>query len=118
MPEAQIILAQAATYLASAPKSNASYVAIKQAMDDVRARPLEPIPLHLRNAATGLLKDLGYGKDYKYPHDFPGGFVRENYFPEGWQNRVYYRPGNAGAEEPIRERLKSWWPDRYDEKKE
>lgn len=118
MPEAQIILAQATTYLASAPKSNASYVAIKQAMDDVRARPLGPIPLHLRNAATGLLKDLGYGKDYKYPHDFPGGFVRENYFPEGWQNRVYYRPGNAGAEEPIRERLKSWWPDRYDEKKE
>ncbi len=118
MPEAQIILAQATTYLASAPKSNASYVAIKQAMDDVRNRPLEPIPLHLRNAATGLLKDLGYGKSYRYPHDFPGGFVRENYLPEGWQDRVYYRPKAAGAEETIRKRLKTWWPDRYEEKKE
>ncbi|MDQ7053837.1 MAG: replication-associated recombination protein A [candidate division KSB1 bacterium] len=118
MPEAQIILAQATTYLASAPKSNASYVAIKQAMNDVRNRPLEAIPLHLRNAATGLLKDLEYGKDYQYPHDFPGGFVRENYFPEGWQDRVYYRPKAAGAEEAIRKRLKTWWPDRYEEKKE
>lgn len=109
MPEAQIILSQAATYLASVPKSNASYLAINQAMQDVRELSPEPVPLHLRNAPTSLMKKEGYAKDYKYPHDFPDHFVNENYMPTEKKDKIYYQPTDQGYEKTIRERLKRLW---------
>ena len=113
MPEAQIVLSQAATYLASAPKSNASYKAIAAAMQDVQNKPVQPVPLHLRNAPTALMAQQGYAKDYRYPHDFPDAFVPETYLPEGLQDRTYYRPTRHGAERTIAERLQKLWPKRY-----
>ncbi|MEA1963721.1 MAG: replication-associated recombination protein A [Candidatus Aerophobetes bacterium] len=92
MPEAQINLAQAATYLASAPKSNASYKGLLEAKEDVRKNLNLPVPLHLRNAPTTLMKELGYGKNYKYPHNFPQGKVDQKYLPEGLEKKKYYKP--------------------------
>ena len=92
MPEAQINLAQAATYLASAPKSNASYRGLLAAKEDVRGTLNLPVPLHLRNPVTSLMKRLGYGKDYKYPHALPGGKVEQEYLPKELRKRKYYRP--------------------------
>ena len=112
MPEGRIVLAQATTYLASAPKSNASYLAVEQALEDVRRRPDEAVPLHLRNAPTGLMKELGYGAEYRYSHDHPGSFVEQQYLPDGMTDRVYYRPTENGGEKKIRERLLSWWRNR------
>ncbi len=112
MPEARIILSQCTTYLASAPKSNAAYVAISEAMEDAQKGPDAPVPLHLRNAPTGLLKDLGYGGDYKYAHDFAGNVVDQQYLPDTLKNNCYYRPTENGREKDIRERLKRWWPER------
>lgn len=109
MPEAQLVLAQTATYLASCPKSNASYVALAEAMADVRTKPDEPVPLHLRNAPTGLMRNLGYGAGYKYSHEFTGNFVEQQYLPDGLKDRVYYRPTEQGSEKKIRERLLAWW---------
>jgi putative ATPase len=109
MPEARIILSQCATYLASAPKSNASYLAIEDAMRDVRTKPNEPVPLHLRNAPTSLMKDLGYGNTYEYAHDFEGSFVEQDYLPESMRKNIYYRPTNNGREQTIRERLNNLW---------
>ncbi|MBN2102426.1 replication-associated recombination protein A [bacterium] len=116
MPEARIILSQAATYLASAPKSNAAYLAIDQAMADLPEFGQEPVPLHLRNAPTGLMKDMDYGKDYKYAHDYPGGFVDQTYLPDKLKDMIYYRPKNFGAEKIIRERLAYWWGKRKNRK--
>ena len=82
MPEARIILAQCTTYLASSPKSNASYLGIESAISDVRNKPLYPVPLHLRNAPTKLMKEIGYGKEYKYPHEFKDHFIEEDYLPK------------------------------------
>lgn len=93
MPEAQINLAQAVTYLASAPKSNASYVGLLAAKKDVKETLNLPVPLHLRNPVTSLMKNLGYGKDYKYPHNFPKGKVEQEYLPKGLEKKKYYRPG-------------------------
>ncbi|MBD3290394.1 AAA family ATPase [candidate division KSB1 bacterium] len=112
MPEAQIILAQVATYLASVPKSNAAYLAINQAMEDVRKTPAEPVPLHLRNAPTQLMKDEGYADGYKYPHDFPEHFVDENYLPESKKNVIYYEPSESGYEKTLKERLLRLWKKR------
>lgn len=109
MPEAQIILAQAATYLASCPKSNASYAAISAALADVRSKPQESVPLHLRNATTGLMNDLGYGKDYRYSHNYDQHFVEQQYLPDGVKDKLYYRPTEIGEEKSIRERLNAWW---------
>jgi putative ATPase len=108
-PEGELALAQAAVYLATAPKSNRTYVAWQRAMKDAEAGGTLPVPLHLRNAPTRLMQDLGYGKEYKYPHDFADGFVRENYFPEELGRRSYYRPSEAGHEKVIAERLRNWW---------
>ncbi len=116
MPEARIILAQVATYLASAPKSNAAYVAISEATEDVRQKPLVSVPLHLRNAPTRLMKQLGYAAGYKYPHDYEGGFVRENYRPPEDSRKVYYRPTQHGFEKRLRDRLRQLWPERYRDK--
>lgn len=108
MPEARIILAQATIYLASAPKSNASYLAGENALKDVEQQPLPPVPLHLRNAPIPGMKDFGSGLGYRYPHDFPGHFVEQNYFPEGWKESVYYNPSSEGKEREIKDRLQKW----------
>jgi putative ATPase len=116
MPEAQIVLSQAATYLASVPKSNASYLAIAEAMQEVQNSPPEPVPLHLRNAPTKLMKQEGYGKDYKYPHDFPSHFVQENYLPENKKDKIFYQPTEFGYEKTIKERLEELWKKRRQKK--
>lgn len=109
MPEARIVLAQTTTYLASAPKSNAAYLAIGRAYQDAGTLPPYPVPLHLRNAPTGLMKSQGYGSGYKYAHDFPGHFVEQDYLPEELRQRQYYKPGTEGREGRILERLRSLW---------
>jgi putative ATPase len=108
LPEGSLALAQAAVYLATAPKSNALYTAYQGVERDVRELENMPVPLHIRNAPTSLMKDLGYGKDYKYPHDFPGHFVEEEYLPENLRGRVYYRPSGLGFEQEIKRRLDYW----------
>ncbi len=109
MPEARIILAQCATYLAAAPKSNASYAGIEKAIEDVRNKPLYAIPLKLRNAPTKLLKELGYHKGYKYAHKGEKNFVLENYLPEELKDTQYYFPTDNGIEKSLKERLKNLW---------
>jgi putative ATPase len=116
LPEARINLAQGATYLASCPKSNASYEGIGEALSDVKSAGASAVPpLHLRNAPTKLMKEIGYGKGYRYPHSFPGHFVDEHYFPEQMEPKAYYRPTGEGREKFIRERLEGLWKDRYKE---
>jgi len=109
MPEARIMLAQTATYLASAPKSNASYLAIEEALQDVKNLPNLPVPLHLRNAPTRLMENFGYGENYKYAHDFPGHFVEQQYLPDNLKDKIYYKPMDIGKEKEIRERLNRLW---------
>jgi putative ATPase len=109
MPEARIVLAQTAAYLASAPKSNASYLAIDQALGDVRNLPNLPVPLPIRNAPTKLMDELGYGKEYKYSHDFPGHFIEQQFLPDNLKDKLYYKPTELGREKDIRERLNRWW---------
>jgi putative ATPase len=109
MPEARIVLAQTAAYLASAPKSNASYLAIDQALADVRNLPNLPVPIPIRNAPTKLMEELGYGKEYKYSHDFPGHFIEQQFLPDNLKDKLYYKPTDLGREKDIRERLNRWW---------
>jgi len=109
MPEGSLVLAQATTYLASAPKSNASYKALSAAMQDIKEKPLGPIPLHIRNAPTPLMAQQGYGVEYKYPHDYPENFVEQNYLPENLREALYYQPTANGAEAGMAERLRRWW---------
>jgi putative ATPase len=106
MPEGFIPLSQGAAYLATAPKSNASYKAYKEAKKDVLEKGTLPVPLHIRNAPTKLMKGLGYGKDYQYPHDDKSGYVKEEYLPEGLRGKKYYRPTDRGYELVIRELIK------------
>ncbi len=112
MPEARIILAQCATYLASSPKSNASYMGMEKAFADVKNQPLYNVPVYLRNAPTKLMKDIGYGREYKYPHDYENHFVAENYLPEELKNTQYYFPTENGQEKSLKERLKLLWKNR------
>lgn len=109
MPEARIILSQCVTYLASSPKSNAAYLAIKKAEQDVKNNPLYAVPLNLRNAPTSLMKSIGYGKEYKYPHDFDNNFIPQNYLPMEMKKTQYYFPTENGQEKILKERLKSIW---------
>ncbi len=109
LPEARIILSQCATYLASSPKSNASYLAIEKAASDVKNKPLYPVPFNLRNAPTNLMKQLGYGKDYKYAHEFNNHFVEQNYLPEELKGVQYYKPTEIGQEKNLKERLSKLW---------
>ena len=108
MPEGRIPLAQAVTYLATAPKSNAAYVAVSEAQKEVRQSAALPVPHHLRNAPTGLMKDLGYGKDYQYAHNQTNSVVTQEHLPEALSGTKYYRPKDSGYEKTIRERL-DWW---------
>ena len=109
MPECQIVMSQTAAYLAAAPKSNAAYLAIKKALEDVKQQPDAPVPLRLRNAPTGLMRDLGYGEDYHYAHDYDQHFVKENYLPDDLRGRIYYFPTTMGREKQIKERLEKLW---------
>ncbi|MDQ3892984.1 MAG: replication-associated recombination protein A [Actinomycetota bacterium] len=112
MPEGRIPLAQIATYLASAPKSNASYVAVGRALEDVQRGPVPEVPMHLRNATTALMKNEGYGAGYRYAHsDDPEG-MNDHYLPEELAGRVYYKPSESGAEKGIKERLDRWRSER------
>jgi putative ATPase len=107
-PEGELALAQAAIYLACAPKSNAIYKAYGQVMREIQATGALPVPFHLRNAPTRLMKALGYGKEYLYPHDDPDGIVDQAYLPEGLTKKSFYHPKKAGYEEKIRKRLENW----------
>ena len=109
MPEARIILAQCVTYLASSPKSNASYLGIESALNEVRKNPLNGVPNHLRNAPTKLMKEIGYGKNYKYAHDFDNHFVEENYLPDDLKNKQFYFPSENGQEKRLKDWLKFLW---------
>ncbi len=109
MPEGRIPMAEATVYLAACPKSNSAYMALEQALDDVRKMPNDPVPLHLRNAVTGLMRQMGYGRDYKYSHDYEGHFVEQDFLPATLKERRYYRPGQEGAEAEIADRLERWW---------
>ena len=106
LPEGRIPLAQAVTYLASAPKSNASYKAMLAAAEDVKQHGPLPVPLHLRNAPTPLMKHLGYGRDYKYAHDFPGHVAEQQHLPDKLKERRYYEPSESGQERETKERLR------------
>jgi putative ATPase len=105
LPEGRIILGQAVTYLATAPKSNAAYLAIDAALAEVRKSGALPVPLHIRNAPTRLMKDEGYGKGYKYAHDYRDGYTPQQYLPESLQGKTFYAPTNRGYEKYISERL-------------
>lgn len=111
MPEGRIPLAEATVYLATAPKSNSTYAAINQALEDARQQANEPVPLHLRNAVTGLMRQMGYGKDYKYSHDYEGHFAHQEFLPPSLKGRRYYQPTQEGTEKQIADRLKKWWGD-------
>ena len=109
MPEARIPLAEATVYLATAPKSNSAYQALENALEDVRKLPNDPVPLHLRNAVTGLMSGMGYGKGYRYAHEFEGHFTEQDYLPPSVQGRRYFQPSTEGQEKEIKERLENWW---------
>ncbi len=108
LPEGDLALAQAAVYLATAPKSNAIYKAYQQVQRDVRELENQSVPLHIRNPVTSLMEDLGYGKDYKYPHDYPDHFVEEEYLPDNLKGKTYYHPTEQGFEKEIKRRLEVW----------
>jgi putative ATPase len=107
-PEGELSLAQAVTYLATAPKSNAVYAAYNSVMHDIRRTGSLPVPLHLRNAPTALMKDLGYGQGYQYAHDEPNALVDQHHLPPGLEGKIYYQPTNRGYEAIIRDRLSKW----------
>jgi putative ATPase len=108
-PEGELALAQAAIHLATAPKSNAIYTAYTGARKAIKETGALPVPMHLRNAPTPLMEEMGYSQGYRYPHDFPDAFVEEEYLPKPLTKRRFYKPTERGAEGAIRERLKKWW---------
>jgi putative ATPase len=113
MPEGRIILSQTAIYLATSPKSNAAYMAIDDALSEVRRSGDQPVPLHIRNAPTKLMKEIGYSKDYKYAHSYDGNFVIQEFLPEKIKGKVFYNPGVNKREEEIRQWLKARWKGKY-----
>jgi putative ATPase len=113
-PEARIILAQCAVYLASSPKSNASYMAIEEALQKVRDTGDLPVPLSIRNAPTKLMKNLGYGKNYKYAHSYEDNFVNMEFLPDQISGTKFFEPGNNPREEELRRYLKALWKEKYE----
>ncbi len=109
MPEGNLALAEAAVYLATAPKSNSLYAAYSKVQGEIKKGSSESVPLHLRNPVTPLMKEMGYGKDYKYAHDFPGHVVDQQHLPDALKGKQFYTPGNLGYEKQIQARLKAWW---------
>jgi putative ATPase len=112
-PEGRIILSECAVYLASSPKSNASYMAIEEAIEEVHRSGDLAVPLHIRNAPTKLMKEIGYGKDYKYAHSYEGNFIEMEFLPEKIKGKKFYTPGKNKREEEIREWLKVRWKGKY-----
>jgi putative ATPase len=112
MPEGSIPLAQATVYLATAPKSNSSYMALNRAMEDVKNTRLDPVPIQLRNPVTGLMKQMGYGKEYKYSHEFPEHFAVQEFLPPRLRGRRYWQPGDQGYEREAAARIRKWWSER------
>ncbi|MGD9486665.1 MAG: replication-associated recombination protein A [Calditrichaceae bacterium] len=117
MPEARIVLSQVCTYLASVPKSNAAYLAIDSAIREVKNGGVQSVPLHLRNAPTNLMKDLDYGKDYRYPHDHPGHFIGQDYLPKNLKGKRFYFPTDQGRESNLKAYIEGKWPDKREKKK-
>lgn len=113
MPEARIILSQAAIYLATSPKSNSAYLAIDHALKWMEQEGAEPVPLDLRNAPTTLMKNLNYGKGYQYAHDYPDNFVQQEFLPKALSGKIFYEPGDNPKEKSIREQLKKNWQKKY-----
>ena len=114
MPESRIILAQISTYLASVPKSNAAYKAIDNAIEYIKVHGSESVPLHLRNAPTKLMKDQHYGENYKYSHNYPDHFIKQNFMPENIDNNIsFYMPSDQGREQFLKNRLNKLWKDRF-----
>ena len=114
MPEARIPLSEATIYLATSPKSNSAYAAIGAALDFVnRDTTNRPVPLHIRNAPTKLMKNLGYGADYRYAHDYEGNFADQEFMPEGMSGRRFYTPGDNTHERTIAERIRNLWKGKY-----
>ncbi len=112
MPEGNLALAEAVVYLATAPKSNSLYTAYSQVQQDVRQTRNKPVPLHLRNPVTPLMRETGYGKGYKYAHDYSGHFVEQQNLPDTLQGKRYYMPSDQGYEKKIEAQLKEWWKDK------
>jgi putative ATPase len=109
MPEANLALAEAAVYLATAPKSNSLYEAYTRIQKAIKGGASESVPLHLRNPVTPLMRDMGYGKDYKYAHDYPDHIVSQEHLPEALKGKEFYTPGSLGYEKQVLDRLKDWW---------
>ncbi len=116
MPEGNLALAEAVTYLATAPKSNSLYEAYSKVQQDVERSRNEPVPLHLRNPVTKLMRQLGHGKGYKYAHDYPGHFVEQQNLPNLLKGKRYYSPSDQGYEKEVRSRLKAWWESKREKK--
>lgn len=112
-PEGRIILSQTAVYLANSAKSNSTYVAIKKAQQLVQKTGDLPVPLHLRNAPTKLMKEIGYGQNYKYAHEYEGNFTEEEFLPDGIKGTAFYKPGANSKEDGDRKNLKNRWKDKY-----
>lgn len=112
-PESRIILSECVLYLATSPKSNSAYEAIDAAIAQVKKTGDLPVPLHIRNAPTKLMKEIGYGKDYKYAHAYEGNFVEQDFLPEEIKKERFYKPQNNQTEAKILERLKRWWGERF-----
>jgi putative ATPase len=112
-PESRIILAQCVVYLATSPKGNSSYMAINKAQEEVKRSGNLPVPLHLRNAPTKLMKELGYGKDYLYSHNYPGNFVKQEFMPEGLENNQFFEAGSNSREKEIEKFIQDRWGDKY-----
>jgi putative ATPase len=108
LPEGELALAQAAVYLATAPKSNSLYVGYGKVKEIINTKGYLPVPLHIRNAPTKLMKELDYGKDYKYAHDYPDAYVQQEYLPDEIKGQIFYQPKDTGFEKTIKERLKYW----------
>ncbi|MCS6928065.1 MAG: replication-associated recombination protein A [Saprospiraceae bacterium] len=113
MPEARIVLSECTIYLATSPKSNSAYLAIDKALETVRAGKVYPVPLHLRNAPTPLLRELRYGAGYRYSHDFPGHFIQQDYLPSELKGTCFYEPADNAAEARMREKLRQEWKQWY-----
>ena len=107
MPEGNLALAEAAVYLATAPKSNSLYQAYSRIQEEIKKGSTDPVPLHLRNPVTPLMKDMDYGKGYKYAHDYPGHFVQQQHLPDSLQGKQYYTPSDQGYEKNIKARLEA-----------
>lgn len=115
LPEGNLALAEAVIYLATAPKSNSLYQAYSRVQKDIQQGRNEPVPLHLRNPVTGLMRQEGYGRGYKFAHDYPGHFVKQQNLPASLQGKRYYVPGDQGYEKEIADRLRRWWGESHEE---